>query len=450
MTNLQLLAIASVCLAVAIWYAFARTSAAAAPVILACILFAQGLGGPVWEWAKWSSGAGLPPSVVAAPFRDSHAVPAFLWAAMGASLAALLLRPAPRQPGEGSTWQPSRTLSIAAAGAAIFTFCGFLVGQGPNFLRREVYLAGDGPTLVLRMFWPLGVLFGLIAVVLLAVERDRWIRLGLFVGALGWYVGPLSVGSRLALAVPLVSVAVLVYHEVSRRRLHVPAIAAAVFLSVLAAFTFSVILQARGMPHGLLNMPNVAEATIAKAQTSTDSFLLPVKQLASSIFASVPNAEQSAVYGVDPDVLIANANVLPGTAQPMELERYWPYQWVPLSFAGTWYGAFGGVPQLILFGAIGWVAGYAASNLQRSTYPVLSLVPLGFAAIIGVLSIQYSSRMVWRIISILIALAIVSFLIRRARPRRLTPGPRARPDADDVAQSAAPPRTPVVALGGVR
>ena len=78
MSNAELLAIAAVCLAVAVWYAITQTSAAAAPVVLACILFAQGLGGPVWEWAKWSSGAGLPPTVSAAPFGDSRAVPAFL------------------------------------------------------------------------------------------------------------------------------------------------------------------------------------------------------------------------------------------------------------------------------------------------------------------------------------------------------------------------------------
>jgi iron complex transport system permease protein len=192
-----------------------------------------------------------------------------------------------------------------------------------------------------------------------------------------------------------------------------------------AVFTFSVILQARGMPHGLLNLPKVAAAVIDGSTSSTDSYLMPVKQLASSIFVSVPNAEQSAIYGVDPHVLIANANILPGTSQAMELERYWPYEWVPLSFAGMWYGTFGWFAQLLWFGSVGWLCGYASYNIQRSSFPILSIAPLGIGAIIGLLSIQYSSRMVWRIVSILLVMAVVGFLTRRSlrwHPPLLTAG----------------------------
>jgi iron complex transport system permease protein len=424
-TNYLLLAVASICLAAAIWWATKRTSAAAAPVVLAFILFVQALGGPVWEWAKWSSGAGLPPTVAAAAFTDSKAVPAFLWAAIGASLSALLV---PRQPATlapSTVWEPSRRVSITVIAAGVFSFCGFVIGEGPSFLRREIYLQAEGPVLVLRMFWPLGVLWGLLAIVLLMVEKDVKLRIGLVAVAILWYIGPAAVGSRLALGVPLTAVFVITYHQINGRRIHLPILGAAVLLSMTAVFTFSVILQARGMPHGLLNLPKVAAAVIDGSTSSTDSYLMPVKQLASSIFVSVPNAEQSAIYGVDPHVLIANANILPGTSQAMELERYWPYEWVPLSFAGMWYGTFGWFAQLLWFGSVGWLCGYASYNIQRSSFPILSIAPLGIGAIIGLLSIQYSSRMVWRIVSILLVMAVVGFLTRRSlrwHPPLLTAG----------------------------
>src|ERR1700682_3952835 len=173
------------------------------------------------------------------------------------------------------------------------------------------------------------------------------------------------------------------------------------------------------MPHGLLNLPNVVGVTISDSLASTDSLLHPLKQLASSVFVSVPDAEQSATYGVGLDVLIANANVLPGTAQPMELERYWPYAWVPLSFAGTWFGATGWVGQFLLFGAIGWMCGYTAYNIQRSRFNILSFAPIYTAAMIGGLSAQYPSRMVWRFVSIGIFLFIASCLARRTRAQEL-------------------------------
>ena len=196
---------------------------------------------------------------------------------------------------------------------------------------------------LLRVFWPMGVVFGLIAMALIAVEKDRKLRFCMIGIAILWFIGSAATGSRTAVAFPLLAAALIIRHEISKRRLHLPMIAAALTLLVASVITFSVSLQARSIPHGLLNLPNVVGVTISDSLASTDSFLHPLKQLASSVFVSVPDAEQSATYDVGLDVLIANANVLPGTAQPTELERYWPYEWVPLSFAGTWFGATGWV-----------------------------------------------------------------------------------------------------------
>jgi hypothetical protein len=418
MTNFELLVVAIVCVAVAVWWTVTRTSAAAAPLVLALIMLITGVGGPIWEWSKWSAGAGLPPNVFAASFSESKAVPAFLWAAIGAGLAALLIPRAPAAAEGIKTWLPSKRISTIVLAVAILGFVGFVYGSGPSIIRREVYLESDGNLFVLRIFWPVGVIFGLMSVALTVVQNDRKLRLALIAVSVLWFIGPLSTASRLAVAFPLIGGVLMIYQEVRHRRLHPLMIAMALGLLATSILTFAVILQARSMPHGLLNIPKVANVTISDALNSTDSFLLPLKQLAASVFASVPNAEQSTNYGVDLNVLLANANPLPGSAQPPELERYWPYEWVPLSFTGEWYGATGWAAQFLLFGAIGWVLGYSAYNIQRSRFQILSFVPTGIAVLIGSLAIQYSSRMVWRLISIAVFLFVISYLVRSSQRRK--------------------------------
>ena len=195
----------------------------------------------------------------------------------------------------------------------------------------------------------------------------------------------MSIGSRTACAAPIVGSALIIYNEIRRRRLHLPLIAAALALLVTAVFTFSVVNKARGMPHGLFNVPNVVQATASDMHNSTDSILVPVKQLVASVFVGFPIAEESARYGVDPGVLLDNANPLPGTTRSSDLERYWPYEWVPLSFAGEWFGAMGWVGQILIFGAMGLMFGLTMHNLQRSRFRLISFLPL---------ALRHSSRCV--------------------------------------------------------
>src|SRR6202035_436714 len=104
----------------------------------------------------------------------------------------------------------------------------------------------------------------------------------------------------------------------------------------------------------------------------------PVKQLVSSVVVAYPDVEQSVIWGIDPGVLIANANPLPGTAQADDIERSWPYQWAPLSFVGTWFGAMGWAAQMLLFGTLGSIVGLTMRNLQQSRFRRISFLPLGF------------------------------------------------------------------------
>lgn len=420
MTNFLLLVIATISVAGAVWWCATRTSAAWPPTVLAIIMLVMGVGGPIWEWSKWTGGAGLPDFLVrAAQFDESKAVQAFLWASIGAGLSALLIPRAPAWVRVNKNWMPSKNISIVAVVTTAISLAGYLIGTGPSILSREVYLQTDGIDFLLRLFWPIGVLGSLITLALLAVEKDRKVRFCMIGITTLWFIVLAAGGSRAAVALPAVGAVLIIRHEMSQRRLHLPMIAATAMLLATCLITFSVTFETRSMPHGLLNLPSVVEFTISKSLASTDSFLLPLKQLAASVFVSVPDTEMSATYGVDLDVLIANANVLPGTAQPAELERYWPYEWVPLSFAGSWFGATGWIGQFVLFGAIGWMSGYTAYNIQRSRYSILTFAPIYTAALIGVLSAQYSSRNVWRVVSIGILLCILSYLFRPAREQEI-------------------------------
>ena len=411
MTNVQLLVLALISLTAAVWLSVKRTSAAAAPAVLAAIMLLLALGGPLWEWSKHSEGAGLPSSVQAVAFSESIAAPAFLWASIGAGLSALLVPPIPAQALPTRKVAPSRKLSIAVAIVSAVTFVANVIGEGPSFFKNDTYLYSDGILFLAMASFP-GILSGVLGVVLTAWEKDQRLRILLIATSALWFIAPLSTGSRMACAVPIVGSVLIIFNEIRRRRLHLPLIAAAVALFVTGVFTFSVVGNARSMPHGLLNVPHVMQVTASDIANSTDSILKPAKQLVASVVVSFPLAEESVHEDVDAGTLIGNANPLPGTARSADLERYWPYSWAPLSFAGEWFGAMGWVGQILLFGTMGWIFGLAMHNLQRSRFRLMSFLPLGFVALVGVLSIEYSSRSVWRILSLSVILLIASYLVR--------------------------------------
>jgi O-antigen ligase len=411
LTNVQLLVLALISLTAAVWLSVKRTSAAAAPAVLAAIMLLLALGGPLWEWSKHSEGAGLPSSVQAVAFGESKAAAAFLWASIGAGLSALLVPPIPAQALRTRKVAPSRKLSIAVAIVSAVTFVGIVIGEGPSFFKNDAYLYSDGILFLLMASFP-GIVSGVLGVVLTAWEKDRRLRILLIATSALWFIAPLSTGSRMASAVPIVGSVLIIFNEIRRRRLHLPLIAAAVASFAMGVFAFSVVSNARAMPHGLLNVPHVMQVTASDIANSTDSILEPAKQLVASVVVSFPIAEESVHEDVDTGTLLGNANPLPGTGRSADLERYWPYSWVPLSFAGEWFGAMGCVGQILLFGTMGWIFGLAMHNLQRSRFRLMSFFPLGFVALVGVLSIQYSSRSVWRMISLSVILLIASYLVR--------------------------------------
>jgi iron complex transport system permease protein len=218
----------------------------------------------------------------------------------------------------------------------------------------------------------------------------------------------------MAVAFPAVAALVLIANMVRNRRLYVLSLVAAVALLGLAAFTFSVVYAARVMPHGLLNLPGIVQTVLDRSNSFADHFLIPAKQLMASVVVAYPLTERSAQYDLL-DILVANANPLPGTSIGRGFEVYWPYSWVPLAFVGTWFGATGWLGQVLLFCFMGWTAGYTMANFLRSKLPYLSLLTVAIVLGLGALSIQYTSRNVWRVLSIAVVLLVVSYLVRRKR-----------------------------------
>jgi hypothetical protein len=419
LANTSLATIAVLTTALAIWVLVRRSTAALAPVLLAVPLLLIALfGGPLWEWSKYSGGAGLGPEIRAVPFADSIGATALLWACIGAGLSALLLPAVGRDGGGAAGGRTTefhlRTASIVCIWATIVAMAVWLIGSGPSTLARDYYLQSDGIKIFLLVGWPLCFLAAIITLVLSIFERDPLLKLSMWGVVAAAYILMTAVGTRMAVAFPAVAAIVLIANMVRNRRLYVLSLVAAVALLGLAAFTFSVVYATRVVPHGLLNLPGIVQAVYDRSDSFADHFLTPAKQLMASVVVAYPLTERSAQYDLL-DILVANANPLPGTSIGRGFEVYWPYSWVPLAFVGTWFGATGWMGQVLLFCFMGWTSGYTMANFLRSKLPYLSLLTVAIVLGLGALSIQYTSRNVWRVLSIAVVLLVVSYLVRRKR-----------------------------------
>lgn len=424
LTNTSLAVIALVTTSVAIWVWIRRSSAALAPLLLAMPLLVIALfGGPLWEWSKYSGGAGLGPDIRAVPFNDSIGATALLWACIGAGLSALLLPPVgrdhDRSSGGAAARVQSRTVSIICVWATIVFLIVWIIGSGPSVLSRDYYLQSDGIEFFLLVGWPLCFLAATVTLILSGFESDPLIKFYMWTVCTAVYIVMMAVGTRMAIVFPALGALVLIGSMYRSRRLNVVALIAAIVLLGLAAFTFSVVFAARVAPHGLLNLPGLIRGIIDRDNSFADLLLTPTKQLCSSVAVAYPLVERSAQYNLL-DILISNANPLPGTAAGRGFEVYWPYSWVPLAFVGTWFGSTGWLGVVLLYCFMGWATGYTIANFERSKLPYLSLLTYAAALALGALSIQYTSRNVFRVLSIALVLLVVSYLIKRKRAGRST------------------------------
>ncbi|MFT4124655.1 MAG: hypothetical protein QM662_00285 [Gordonia sp. (in: high G+C Gram-positive bacteria)] len=450
-TNLLLALVTSALGLAALDQAVRRNLAALPPVILGALFWVVGVfGHQLWQWSRYSEGAGMPSFFSSEPIAQSPAVPAFLLAAIGAFGASFLLPAAPKADSAvsdgcvgqvdprdrdtrrteagrahvgrvttdvGGDQETNGGYLLAIVVLSLLLYSLWCVGEGPSLLRREIYLATDGNDFLLRTTWPASLVVALVVLVVGYVSTTPMVRVAALGMSLVWYLSLLSVGTRMACVFPLILGALVLYRALSpiRRgftRIRPGGVVVGSSLLVLSIASFGVILTARANPHGLLNLWSL----FAELRESGEGVSRPLQQLVSSIAASYPIVEQSMNVHVDPGVLVGNANPLPGTANPAELERLWPYEWVPLSFIGTWYVATGPVGQVALFGVMGWATGQLWYNLQRSRWGAAAYTAMGFSILLGILSIQYSSRMPWRILSVVVALLIIAYVVRDRDP----------------------------------
>lgn len=445
LTNTSLAVIALVTTSVAIWVWIRRSSAALAPVLLAVPLLLVALfGRPLWEWSKYAGGTGLGPDIKAVPFDDAVGATALLWACIGAGLSALLLPPVGRdhqRPAAGGVARvQSRTVSIICIWTTVLFLIVWIIGSGPSILVRDYYLQSDGIEFFLLVGWPLCFLSATVTLVLSGFESDPLVKFFMWTVCTAVYIVMMAVGTRMAIVFPALAAFVLIGTMVRSRRLNVIALVAAIALLALAAFTFSVVFAARTQPHGILNLPGIIQGIIARDNSFADVLLTPIKQLCASVVVAYPLVERSAQYHLL-DILLSNANPLPGTAAGRGFEVYWPYSWVPLAFVGTWFGATGWVGQVLLYCFMGWVTGYTVANFERSRLQYLSLLTYAAALGLSALSIEYTSRNVFRVLSIAVVLLVASYLIRRKRADLVSPPAEALP-APPVRQDALASRVP--------
>ncbi len=434
----------------------ARGRSAGLPsVVLGTLFWVVGVfGHPLWQWSRFSEGAGLPAFISSEAMAQSAAVPAFLFASIGA-FASVYLLPGPNMTmgsegaqsdsvrtgggkrrsasagafrgattsGAGSAGERAlerRTRDshlLAVVGFSLLLYSLWCIGEGPSLLRREIYLATDGNEFVLRLTWPASLIVALVVLVVGYVSTSMTVRVAALGMSLIWYLSLLSVGTRMSCTFPLILGVLVLYRALAPARyglsrIRPGGVLGAALLLVLAVASFGVIRTARVNPHGLLNLTSL----FTEVAQSQDGLSEPLKQLVSSIAASYPIVEQSMNMHVDSSILFGNANPLPGTANPADLERLWPYEWVPLAFVGTWYAATGPIGQIALFGLMAWIPGQLFANLKRGRWGSAAYMAVGFAILLGILSIQYSSRMPWRILSVVVVLMVIAYLVREHRP----------------------------------
>jgi uncharacterized membrane protein YfcA len=93
---------------------------------------------------------------------------------------------------------------------------------------------------------------------------------------------------------------------------------------------------------------------------------------------------------------------------------------------------------------MGWTTGYTIANFERSKLPYGSLMAIAAALGLAALSLEYTSRNIWRVFFIALVLLAVSYLVRRKRARSsplngiaiLPPPPREVTPASRVEQPA--------------
>ncbi|MCS6523219.1 hypothetical protein [Curtobacterium citreum] len=423
-----------------------RRKTAATPGLLLSLFFLSFafLGATAWNWSRDQNGAGLPGQIAADPNLYGIGTGAFASAALGASIAAILGGMTSRQLFTfASINRILRTprLGTITQVASVIALALWLVGQGTNLWFRQNYMDTNGSQAFLTTFSLIGPLAGISAFLIGSISAAAPVRVAAWILASTWWACTSAAGTRLAVGFVLTGLLACILYWLTSRSIPRTLIAFAqgAGLTYLTLATFAVTYVARGTQHGLTRLAALFASPSVPQPFDLNTWVPGLKWLVSSIAASFPLTEQSALRAPPTEIILANLNPLPASLlniDPYTFERLWPWAWVPLGFVGEVYGAFGPISVTILFFAVALSAGIGAAWLQRKGLDIAIVAILVTTVALGFLAIQYPSRSAGRVISfVTIGPYLAVLVVNLAKLFRLKTRP---PTAKQLHQAGAP------------
>lgn len=381
----------------------------------------------LWNWSREYNGAGLPDRYTALTGTDSLSFRAFASAALGSLLGGCLASWAVGTTGErvskGDLEFDPRYADLLNLGS-LAMFAAWILGQGPSFLMRTEYLGVDGiPALLTATNTPGPVLaLGVFLAVGLGSRNRHVLLTSVLVGSI-WGISLVAVGTRVGMAFPVAAGLILITWCVRARPAWLPAVVpVVVYTSIycsIAVFAHSLFVRTN-VVHGLIPLLEGSTSSAFEAFDDPSTWSESVQRLTSSVTASSVIVEYSARFHPGAEIVILNANPLPTSlatgADPITYERMLPYEWVPLALVGELYGALGMVVQILVYGTASFASGVAMALCRRRGDILGMTLMFVLALLFAVMSAQYSSRMAWRISSLVLAVSIGISALPLLRP----------------------------------
>ena len=423
MTGLMLV----ILLVLTTWILLRRPTAYLYPALLLGLAFSLlGLfAPPLWNATSQIGDTGLPFSGSFTPAQVADTRAMFLVATIGVltpGLAGALGRSIALQGGDTpeqsrSLVSDSHRISVGQSHFLLVTstaiLAAWIIGQGAAAFRSFDYLAGSGPIAVQRLANPLSPLAILASgVVLASTFRDRRrTALAAMTLLLAWWAFLASKGTRLSMLVPLtIGVALIAVSRPILLKLCILGITCS-----LALITLQVAILARSRPHGLTNLPSLLADPSVPWPMGVGDYATPLSFLGKNVSGVALVSIESVARAPSGADLMRNLNPLPAPlARPLPFteERFWPYEWVPLSTIGELQGAYGYAGVLLTCAAFSIALTIGASGWGRSPWQTrVALLSLSLTPLACVFLVQYSTRNSFRILWLSFVLAVLQIAL---------------------------------------
>lgn len=295
----------------------------------------------------------------------------------------------------------------------------WVLGQGPSFLDKTIYLGSDGVGFLNK---PTALLAPIIATAIFAAELGTTRRLSKpsIILALIWVALLASVGSRLTmLPMALISLSIFQVSFVKIKTFFFKIAFSIIwtYISIFSLLTlFYISLVSRGQRHGLLNIPVLLAKEGAPNIIFGESWQSTYQALVVSVSSIYPIVNISATYPMDPGIIFQNANPLPSDILSLSpnVSNELILPWLPKAFLGEMLGTFGvqGLALVVvLWASVTLIAINYASGKGRNLIAIF----IGVAFSLSLLSaLQYPSRISFRFFSA-VYFAMLFLALSRAR-----------------------------------